>query len=67
MPKRFLLLCCACLIVPLLGTPAQAQAFPERAIRLVIPFPPGGGTDIAARLVSKSSANRSLVIRRPVQ
>jgi tripartite-type tricarboxylate transporter receptor subunit TctC len=28
---------------------AQAQAFPSRPIRLIIPYPPGGGTDTLAR------------------
>ncbi len=33
---------------------AQAQDFPNQAIRIVIPYAPGGGTDILARPVAKS-------------
>jgi tripartite-type tricarboxylate transporter receptor subunit TctC len=35
---------------------AFAQAFPSRAIRLIVPFPPGGGTDIIARETSQKVA-----------
>ncbi len=36
---------------------ARAAEFPERPIRLVIPYPPGGSTDIVGRLVAKQTAD----------
>jgi len=34
-----------------LSLPARAQAFPARPLRLIVPFPPGGSTDVLARAI----------------
>src|SRR5262245_12999412 len=44
-------------------TDARAAPYPERTITLIVPFPPGGSTDILARIVS-DHLQRSL--RQPV-
>jgi len=45
-------------IVCLVATPAQAQTYPSKPVRLVIPFSPGGATDLLGRLVAQSLSDR---------
>jgi tripartite-type tricarboxylate transporter receptor subunit TctC len=40
------------------GTLAHAQAWPSRPVKIVVPYPPGGGNDILARLVAPKMSER---------
>jgi tripartite-type tricarboxylate transporter receptor subunit TctC len=51
--KRRRLLTCFSLALATLAASAQAQEFPSKPIRLVVPFPAGGGTDIVARKLAE--------------
>lgn len=37
----------------LLSAPAAAQTYPSRAVQMIVPFPPGGNTDLMARALQE--------------
>lgn len=47
----------ACTLAPLQAT-AQAQKFPNRPIKIIVPVPPGGGVDLLARTIGAKMSDR---------
>jgi hypothetical protein len=65
MPKGFVALSLTALLLLFYTAPTQAQSYPNKTIRLVVPFGPGGPTDVAARVVAQvlqSDLGQSVVI-----
>jgi tripartite-type tricarboxylate transporter receptor subunit TctC len=54
-PRRIAQACAAALAFAVPHAPAHAQTgqYPDRPLRLIVPFPPGGGNDILARVIGQ--------------
>ena len=48
----FALLACACALAVSMPA-AHAQTYPDKPVRLIVPWPPGGITDVIARAIGQ--------------
>lgn len=65
MSRRFLRHCLLALCAFLIHGYCAAASFPDRPVRFIVPFPPGGGTDTLARILGTELAktwNQQVVV-----
>jgi tripartite-type tricarboxylate transporter receptor subunit TctC len=52
--KPMLTIAMACALVGSLAAPASAQDWPQKNIKMIVPFGPGGGGDIVGRIIAQA-------------
>ena len=48
-----------------IAAPAQAQTFPSKTIRIIVPYPAGGSIDLTARVIARNlqdSVGQSVIV-----
>jgi tripartite-type tricarboxylate transporter receptor subunit TctC len=46
------------MLAALSAAPAQAQSYPAKSVRIIVPYAPGGGVDIMARIAAQKYGER---------
>ena len=58
MQIKILLCATTCAIAALAPAITSAQTYPNKPIRMIVPFPPGGGVDFMARIIAQKLSER---------
>lgn len=59
------LVCLAGIVMAVASIPTSAQGYPNKPVRLIVPYAPGGGTDVLARMIAQrltAALNESVVV-----
>src|SRR3981081_2253017 len=56
--RKFLHLAAGAAALPAVSRIARAQAYPARPVRVIVPFSPGGQTDVVALLIAQTLSER---------
>ena len=51
--RKFLHLAAGAVALPTVSRLARAQAYPARPVTMIVPFAPGGATDVVGRIVGE--------------
>lgn len=56
--RKFLQVAASAAVLPVLSGTVSADSYPARPVRMIVPYPPGGPTDVFARLIAQKLSER---------